>query len=236
MGALRSTVPGTRSHESMKQTDVRKYAAGSALILATIIAGSGVPSAHAQTAEEFRQLKALVEQMQKTIDAQNNRISELENAKSAKPSTAAPTVMPGVTAETSPSIRTVEKIAAGGQVGAQSPVTFRDALNDQQEAASRPKDFTLDPKYRGFIPIPNTPVLIKCNAKPHLDMIADNKNAGNENRFVPASFPLKGSADYGGGEEFHMNANATQLRLDVRAPEMNGNFRFYYQNDFFGSG
>jgi hypothetical protein len=29
------------------------------------------------------------------------------------------------------------------------------------------------------------------------------------------------------------NANATQLRLDVRAPEMGGNFRFYYQNDFF---
>jgi hypothetical protein len=26
------------------------------------------------------------------------------------------------------------------------------------------------------------------------------------------------------------------LRLDVRAPEMGGNFRFYYQNDFFGSG
>ena len=33
-----------------------------------------------------------------------------------------------------------------------------------------------------------------------------------------------------------MNANATQLRLDVRAPELGGNFRFYYQNDFFGSG
>ena len=33
-----------------------------------------------------------------------------------------------------------------------------------------------------------------------------------------------------------MNANATQLRLDVRAPEHGGDFRFYYQNDFFGSG
>ena len=67
-------------------------------------------------------------------------------------------------------------------------------------------------------------------------MTSDNRNAGNQNRFVPASFPLKGAADYGGGEQFHMNANATQLRLDVRAPEMDGNFRFYYQNDFFGSG
>ena len=78
--------------------------------------------------------------------------------------------------------------------------------------------------------------MIKFNAKPHVDMTSDNQNAGNENRFVPASFPLKGAAEYGGGEEFHMNANATQLRLDVRAPELDGNFRFYYQNDFFGSG
>jgi hypothetical protein len=49
-------------------------------------------------------------------------------------------------------------------------------------------------------------------------------------------FPLQGDPNYGGGEQFHMNANATQLRFDVRAPEMDGNFRFYYQNDFFGSG
>src|SRR6185436_12346272 len=147
-------------------------------------------------AEEFKQLKTMMEQMQKTIEAQNARIAELEKGKAA----AKPSVMPGVTAETSPSIRTVEKVAAGGSIGHQSPVTFRDALNDQQEAASRPKDFTLDPKYQGFIPIPNTPALIKFNAKPHLDMISDNQNAGNHNRFVPASFPLESSAAHGGGE------------------------------------
>jgi hypothetical protein len=53
---------------------------------------------------------------------------------------------------------------------------------------------------------------------------------------VPAAFPLKSDSDYGGGQQFHATANATQLRVDVRAPEMDGNFRFYYQNDFFGSG
>src|SRR5580765_2115285 len=152
----------------------------------------------------------MVEQMQNTIQAQNARIAELEKPKSA---TAPAAAMPGITAETSPSLRTVEKVAAGQNVGEQSPVTYRGALNDQQEAASRPRDFTLDPKYQGFIPIPNTPVLIKFNAKPHLDMVSDNKNAGNQNRFVPAVFPLKGSPTYGGGEQFHANANATQLRL-----------------------
>src|SRR5205807_2515537 len=124
----------------------------------------------------------------------------------------------------SPSVQTLEKVAAGEAVGHQSPVTYRDTLNDQQEAASRPKDYTLDPKFQGFIPIPNTPALIKFNAKPHVDMMSDNKNAGNQNRFVPESFPLKGSANSGGGEQFHMNANGTQLRLDVRAPDMGGDF------------
>jgi hypothetical protein len=212
------------------QTFIQPRRALIAAIAATTLAA---PAVRAQTAEEFKQLKALVEQMQKTIEAQNARIADLEKAKAAPlPSV----LMPGVTPETSPSIRTFVKIAEGEPVGHQSPVTYRGALDDKQEAASRPQDFTLDPKYQGFIPVPNTPVLIKFNAKPHLDMTSDNRNAGNQNRFVPASFPLKGATDYGGGEQFHMNANATQLRLDVRAPELDGNFRFYYQNDFFGSG
>jgi hypothetical protein len=207
-----------------------RRALATAIIAVTVCT---TPAARAQTAAEFEQLKTMVEQLHKTIEAQNARIAELERAKAAP---APPAFMPGLTAETSPSLRTVEKIAAGETVGQQSPVTYRGALNDQQEAASRPRDFTLDPKYQGFIPIPNTPALIKFNAKPHLDMTLDNRNAGNQNRFVPASFPLRGSDEYDGSAQFNMNANATQLRLDVRAPELADNFRFYYQNDFFGSG
>ena len=206
------------------------------LAVAFLTAALAASAVRAQTAEEFQQLKALVEKMQKTIEAQNARIADLEKDKAARV-VIAPAVVPTNRLEAaSPSIQTMEKVAEGGQVGEQSPITYRDALNDQQEAASRPKDYTLDPKYRGFIPVPNTPVLVKFNAKPHLDMTSDNRNAGNQNRFVPASFPLEGSPAYGGGEQFHVNANATQLRLDIRAPELGGDFRFYYQNDFFGSG
>jgi hypothetical protein len=204
-----------------------------AIVAAITLSALGVPAARAQTAEDYKQLKNMVEQMQKTIEAQNARIAELEKSKGAPAPTPA---MPATPLESSPSFRTVEKVAAGQKVGEQSPITYRGALNDQQEAASRPKDYTLDPTYQGFIPIPNTPALIKFNAKPHLDMTSDNKNAGNQNRFVPAAFPLTGTPEYGGGQQFHVNANATQLRLDVRAPEMGGDFRFYYQNDFFGSG
>jgi hypothetical protein len=202
---------------------------GIMIIAAALLTSATVP-ALAQNSE-LDQLKQTMKSMEQTIDQMKQKIAELERTRAQAP----PSATNGLEAS-SPSIQTLEKVAAGQNVSKQSPITYRGAMNDQQEAASRPKDYTLDPTYQGFIPVPNTPVLIKFNAKPHLDLTSDNMNAGNQNRFVPASFPLKGDSDYGGGQQFHMNANGTQLRLDVRAPEMGGDFRFYYQNDFFGSG
>jgi hypothetical protein len=120
--------------------------------------------------------------------------------------------------------------------GTPSQVTERDALNDQQVEAPRPGNVTLDPSYRGFFPIPNTPVIIQFNAKPRLDAMYDTKTSGNGDRFVTATIPVEGDANFGGGAEFNMTAKGSQLSVDVRAPDMPGNFRFYYNNDFFGSG
>jgi hypothetical protein len=201
-----------------------------AFTLAVTLAGAVAASAQNS---DLDQLKQTVKSMEQTIQEMKQKIADLEKQKAQAP----PLTGTNTLEATSPSIQTVEKAAAGQKIGEQSPVTDRHAMNDQQEAASRPKDYTLDPTYQGFIPVPNTPVLMKFNAKPHVDMISDNINAGNQNRFVPAVFPLQGDPNYGGGEQFHANANATQLRLDVRAPEFaDGSFRFYYQNDFFGSG
>src|SRR5687767_6916255 len=61
------------------------------------------------------------------------------------------------------------------QPAQESPVPPRGNLNDQQESAPRADGVTLDPKYKGFIPVPNTPVLFKFNAKPRVDMTMDNR-------------------------------------------------------------
>ena len=212
------------------KTNLMKHITRSLSVVAALLVGASI-TASAQNSE-LDQLKAQMKAMEQTMEQMKQKIAELERQKVAAP---APTATNALEA-TSPSIQTLEKVAQGQHVSEKSPITYRDALNDQQDAASRPKDYTLDPTYRGFIPVPNTPVLVKFNAKPHVDMTSDNKNAGNQNRFVPAMFPLKGDPNYGGGEQFHVNANATQLKIDVRAPELDGNFRFYYQNDFFGSG
>lgn len=201
------------------------------LTIATVLVMGGGAVAPAQNSE-LDQLKEQVKSMEQTIEQMKQKIDELEKQKAQAPAPAATNALEAA----SQSVQTLEKVAEGKTVGEKSPVTYRGAFNDDQEAASRPKDFTLDPTYRGFIPIPSTPFIIKFNPKPHVDMTSDNRNAGNQNRFVPAAFPLTTDSTYGGGEQFHANANATQLRLDIRAPDVDGNFRFYYQNDFFGSG
>src|SRR4249920_995621 len=91
-----------------------------ALTAVIALAALSAPAARAQTPEEFKQLKSMVEQMQKTIDAQNSRIAELEKGRTNRASALAGPI----TAETSPSFRTVEKVAAGEQIGQKSPITY----------------------------------------------------------------------------------------------------------------
>jgi hypothetical protein len=192
------------------------------LVLLTAIPASAQNS-------ELDQMKNTLQQMQKTIDEMQKKILELEKEK-------AEARTPSAIEKVSPSYQTLEKIAAGQDLGHPSQIEQRPALNDQQEGAPRPRDHTLDPKYRGFIPVPHTPGLIRFNAKPRVDMTSDTRNSGNADRFATADIPVEGESDYGGSERFNINARGSQLSVDVRAPDMPGDFRFYYQNDFFGSG
>jgi len=171
---------------------------------------SGVARAESRD-DEIKQLKKSLEQMQKTIDEQNKKIEEIEKAQAKAPPEAPPE-------------------------GEASQVTERATLKDEQEAAPRPDDLTLDPKYRGFFRIPNTKVLMRFNAKPRADMTYDTHNAGDDNRFITAKIPVGGDPSKGGKPVFNINAKGSQLRLDLRAPEIAGAPRFYYENDFYGSG
>ena len=202
-------------------------------------------------ADELDELKAQMQSMQKTMEQMQKKITQLEEenhrqkqqqaavAKTAKvaPSPSAPAEGPPVPMVDANGNQLVTLAPTAVTVaGHPSEVTQRPAFNDQQEAAPRPRDLTLDPQYRGFIPIPNTPVLIKFNDKPHLDFTDDPENTGNPDRFVTATIPVEGDFFKGGGNQFNVNAKGSQLSIDVRAPEIDGSPRFYFQNDFFGSG
>jgi hypothetical protein len=175
--------------------------------------------------------------MQKTIEELQQQIRELKQQQQLTPTSTQP-----VTAvSTNQTVAISSNVVVFSQTvthieGHAAPVTPRNTFNDQQEAAPRSKDLTLDPQYRGFIPIPNTPAMIKFNAKPRVDFTSDNRNSGNPDRFVPAQIPVDGQSSQGGGHQFNVNARGSSLRLDVRAPDFAGAPRFYYENDFFGSG
>lgn len=196
-------------------------------------------------ASELDDLKATMQSMQKTMEQMQKKISQLEK-ENRKPKQQAATAKtePPAPAEGPRGGNSVD--SNGNQLvtitpkavtieGHASEVRQRDAVGDQQEAAPRPNDLTLDPKYRGFVPIPNTPVLIKFNAKPRVDFTDDPQNTGNNDRFVTATIPVDGDPFKGSGNQFNVNSRGSQLSIDVRAPELPGSPRFYYQNDFFGS-
>ena len=174
-----------------------------------------------------------VQELKRQIKILTDRVDQLEREKAA-PSPGKPA--PSVPAPSAAAATAAPGAAPGAVAGRGSAITPRDSMRDEQEAAPRPGAETLDPKYRGFAQIPNTPVMIKFNAKPRTDMTFDNQNPGNDNRFVTAEIPVDGDPLEGGDPVFNINAKGSQLRIDVRAPSMGGSPRFYYENDFFGSG
>lgn len=178
-----------------------------------------VASAESQE-EELKRLTEAVESLQKIVDEQNERIEKLEQSR---------------TQALAP--QSAESPAVAGAAEQTSPVTHRPALADEQEGAARPDDLTLDPTYRGFIPIPNTEgIMIRFSAKPRTDFTYDTKNTGDDNRFVPAKIPVTGQPDAGGKPIANVNSKGTRLSIELRGPRSAGSPRFFYQNDFFGAG
>lgn len=194
--------------------------------------------------ERLLELEGIVQQLREQNQSLQHRVGELERDRAGAVGAAGSNQLPVFSPQ--PGTNSVGKSSANlvqllkappGQeqpLGQQSPIIDRGAFQDEQVSAPRPGDLTLDPKYRGFFPVPNTPVLIKINAKPRVDFIFDSQNPGDPSRFRPGQFPTEGSAGYGGPSEFNVSAQGSRLMLDVRAPETSGHPRFYYENDFFG--
>ncbi len=207
----------------MRHSDrFRIVAAGGAILIGLLLA-VGAP---AQDQTEVQQLKAMVEQLQKTVQQLNGRIAVLEQEKAAAP---APVAQPA------PAPQAQQAQPEAIPEGHASAVTSRDSFNIEQSAAPRLYDQTVDPKYHGYFRLPNTPVIMQFNAKPKVDMMEDTRNTGDKTRFVTALIPVDGSPTYGGGAQYNMNVKATNLSWDVRAPGVAGAPRFFVQVDFFGS-
>jgi len=206
------------------------------VVLTFFLCGSA-PLAFAQAApaSDLSEIKQILSEQERTIRVLKDRVEELE-AEATPPVEAAAAPATEETdeadsAETSDVPSPTEDVEEQVRLGRRAPVVYRHAMNDRQAAAARAGDYTLDPDYRGFIPVPNTAVMIKLNAKARVDFIGDTGDPGTDFRFVPAKFP----GNQRDGWQFGANANGSQLIFNAEAPSVKGNPRFYYQNDFFGS-
>ena len=196
------------------------------LVLAAMIFG-GAASAGAEqvTSEELAEIKALLAEQQQVIRTLQSRVDELEGqdaplpAVSAEPGGTSPSFGESATEDTGPGAETVEKDLPPSPLeeaedeirrGVRAPVVYRRALNDRQAAAARAGDYTLDPDFRGFIPIPNTALMVKFNAKPRVDFIGDSGESGDApSASCPSLFPVRHGTTAG---SFNANANGSQLR------------------------
>ena len=159
-------------------------------------------------APDLGQLENTVKAMQQMITNLQQEILELKKQQAKSPPSATqPAAAPAGGVEfVAPTIKTPP---------AASQIIPHESLRDYQEAAQRPGSLTLDPKYRGFIPIPNTPAFIKFNAKVRLDMMDDNRNSGNPDRFVTAQIPVEGEATHGGGGQ-RLSGSCPQFMREYR--------------------
>jgi hypothetical protein len=209
----------------------------SQLVALALFALGGAQPTFAQAApgDDLGEIKQILTEQERTIRALKDRVAELEAE--LTPPVAAAADPSGEEAdraeadEDSASVEEVEAVEEQIRLGRRAPVIYRHTMNDRQAAAARAGDYTLDPTYRGFIPIPNTAIMMKINAKPRVDFIGDTGDPGTDFRFVPAKFPTSNE----NGWQFGANANGSQLILDVQAPSVKGTPRVYYQSDFFGS-
>lgn len=199
---------------------------GASAIITSVAGAQTQPPSVEQLQTQLQTMQQMVSNLQQQI---NDLKAQQQQAAQQAPAVAEATGItnkPGITFA-QPTVRIVPQPAE---------VTSHETFRDYQEGAPRAADRTLDPQYRGFWPIPNTPAFIKFNARVKVDLTDDNRNSGNPDRFVTAQIPVEGEITHGQGNQFNVNARASSLSVDVRAPDFPGNPRLYYNNDFFGGG
>lgn len=200
---------------------------------------------------EIEELKAMVRSMQRTIDEQNTRIAALEEERAGdgykeeapaaresppKKKTASRNGTASAPAADDPPAPETLSQAPSPTLPEQPRSTVRDAdtFADLQQAAPRADNAPLDPKLKGFVPIPGTDTMFKIGGSARIDSILDFADNGNPNQFVPSGIPVEGQPGADGGERSTMHGKGTRISLELRRPVGDDDsLRIYNENDFF---
>jgi hypothetical protein len=184
---------------------------------------------------EVEELKTMVRAMQKTIAEQSARIEALEKQQTAqKQKNAGKPAASGRSVAVAGMDVSVADLPAGAVPKERSVIRDADTFGDLQQAAPRANNVPLDPKLKGFIPIPGTDTMFKIGGSARVDAIVDLSNNGNPNLFIPSTIPVRDQPGWDGGERSTLHAKGTRLSLELRRPvPWDGTLRIYTEYDFF---
>jgi len=214
------------------------------LLITLFALGATSPSqAQSGKASDIEELRAAMRAMQRTIAeqnaqiaSQNARIATLEKQRPQSPKAAPPATSPssGRSVTVAGMDVPVAELPANAMPKERSLIPDADTFGDVQQAAPRANNVPLDPKLKGFIPIPGTDTMFKIGGSARVDTILDLSNNGNPNQFVPSSIPVRGEAGWDGGERAALQAKGTRLSLELRRPvPFDSTLRIYTEYDFF---
>jgi hypothetical protein len=128
----------------------------------------------------------------------------------------------------------VAQLPAAAIPTSRTPVRDADTFLDLQQAAPRVNNAPLDPKLKGFIPIPDTDTVFKIGGSARLDAIMDLSNNGNPNQFVPSTIPFVASPTGMAASVARCTQKARGLSLELRRPvPWDSTLRIYTEYDFF---
>jgi len=198
-----------------------------AIVPTTVLAQSQNPS------DETQQLRKLVESMQSQMAKMQAEIDQLKGAKPATPPAPAAATAAMPTKKEAPS-QAAEQIPEGTTSPQVGEATAKlQQFSEDNLAAARFDNISLDPKYKGYFRLPGTQMIMKIGGYFKTDYINDLKPAGNTDAFVPSSFPVPQAANVNNST---VSIRPTRLSVDFRAPFTKvGDARFYVEGDFFGT-
>lgn len=187
-----------------------------------VLAPFGVARGQSQS-QELEQLKAAMEQMQKTLDEQARKIEALESQRSPPPE-----------ASVAPTPVSVEE---------ERPETFivdKQAPSPKQKLAPRSDNATLTPgavqtatpATAGFWTIPGTTMQVRFGGDAIGVFLVTSKLMGSTLWFVPSSIPVSGQDFYNSAYQLSGTANQSDLNFEFRVPTPVGSLRVVYRNDF----
>lgn len=116
------------------------------------------------------------------------------------------------------------------------PNAMSDATSSSHEVTEKSPPFALTAgDFPGSFKLPNSDVSVKIGGYVKLDFIKDLDFTRSGDIFVQTDVPVDGDTDKTKDGETRFNVRQTRLNLDVRAPTQFGQFRSFFEGDFFGS-